>query len=228
MSAAAVPLHRALGVTDDELDAIRERLGRDPNDVELAMFSVMWSEHCSYKSSKSLLRTLPTQGEGVVAGPGENAGVDLDRGRPGGRVQDRIPQPPERGRAVPGRRDRRRRDPPRHLHDGRPPDRRPRRAPVRRSVGRPDPAPRGRRGPRGRRVRQLRRRPDRGWRARLRPLVRREPARQRHGDRPPRGAVPHPRPGARSREPRDPVRERHRPRRDRRRVRPRLRDVHRR
>ena len=73
--APAVPLHRALGLTDEELSAIRDRLGRDPNDVELAMFSVMWSEHCSYKSSKPLLRTLPTQGAGVVAGPGENAGV---------------------------------------------------------------------------------------------------------------------------------------------------------
>jgi phosphoribosylformylglycinamidine synthase II len=70
------PLHRRLGVTDDELEAIRDRLGgRDPNDLELAMFSVMWSEHCSYKSSKPLLRTLPTAGAGVVAGPGENAGV---------------------------------------------------------------------------------------------------------------------------------------------------------
>jgi phosphoribosylformylglycinamidine synthase len=73
---AAEPLHRSLGVTDEELDAIRQRLGgRDPNDLELAMFSVMWSEHCSYKSSKPLLRTLPTAGKGVVAGPGENAGV---------------------------------------------------------------------------------------------------------------------------------------------------------
>src|SRR5919112_809452 len=71
----AAPLHRALGLTDEELDAIRERLGRDPNDLELAMFSVMWSEHCSYKSSRPLLRTLPTGGEDVVAGPGENAGV---------------------------------------------------------------------------------------------------------------------------------------------------------
>ena len=70
------PLHRRLGVTDDELEAIRDRLGgRDPNELELAMFSVMWSEHCSYKSSKPLLRTLPTAGQGVVAGPGENAGV---------------------------------------------------------------------------------------------------------------------------------------------------------
>ncbi len=68
-------LHRVLGLTDHELGEIRSRLGRDPNDLELAMFSVMWSEHCSYKSSRPLLRTLPTAGEGVVAGPGENAGV---------------------------------------------------------------------------------------------------------------------------------------------------------
>jgi phosphoribosylformylglycinamidine synthase subunit PurL len=74
------PLHRRLGVTDEELDAIRSRLaGRDPNDLELAMFSVMWSEHCSYKSSRPLLRTLPTGAadgaDGILAGPGENAGV---------------------------------------------------------------------------------------------------------------------------------------------------------
>ena len=72
------PLHRRLGVTDDELGAIRDRLGgRAPNDLELAMFSVMWSEHCSYKSSRPLLKTLPTgsAADGVVAGPGENAGV---------------------------------------------------------------------------------------------------------------------------------------------------------
>jgi phosphoribosylformylglycinamidine synthase subunit PurL len=75
ISPAPVPLHRSLGLTDDELDGIRARLGREPNDLELAMFSVMWSEHCSYKSSKPLLKTLPTQGDIVVAGPGENAGV---------------------------------------------------------------------------------------------------------------------------------------------------------
>ena len=69
------PLHRALGLTDDELAAIRDRLGRDPNELELAMFSVMWSEHCSYKSSRRHLATLPTGGQDVVAGPGENAGV---------------------------------------------------------------------------------------------------------------------------------------------------------
>jgi phosphoribosylformylglycinamidine synthase len=68
-------LHRRLGLTDAELAAINERLGRPPNDLELAMFSVMWSEHCSYKSSRSLLATLPTEGEAVLAGPGEQAGV---------------------------------------------------------------------------------------------------------------------------------------------------------
>ena len=72
---AEVPLHRALGLTDVELDAVVARIGRAPNPLELAMFSVMWSEHCSYKSSKPLLATLPTGGPDVVAGPGENAGV---------------------------------------------------------------------------------------------------------------------------------------------------------
>ena len=121
-------------MTDEELDAIRDRLGgRDPNDLELAMFSVMWSEHCSYKSSKPLLRTLPTAGEGVVAGPGENAGV-ISIGD-GLAVAFKIESHnhPSRGRAVPGRGDRRRRHPARHLHDGRPADRRPRRPPLRRS-----------------------------------------------------------------------------------------------
>jgi phosphoribosylformylglycinamidine synthase len=75
MTATAPPLHRALGLTDGELEAIESRLGRRPNDLELAIFSVMWSEHCSYKSSRPLLRTLPTRGAGLVAGPGENAGV---------------------------------------------------------------------------------------------------------------------------------------------------------
>ena len=72
---AAAPLHRVLGLEDVELEAIREKLGRDPNDLELAMFSVMWSEHCSYKSSRPLLATLPTTGRDVVAGVGEQAGV---------------------------------------------------------------------------------------------------------------------------------------------------------
>jgi phosphoribosylformylglycinamidine synthase len=69
------PLHRALGLTDDELEAIRATLGRDPNPNELAMYGAMWSEHCSYKSSKIHLRRLPTQGPHVLVGPGQDAGV---------------------------------------------------------------------------------------------------------------------------------------------------------
>ncbi len=70
------PLHRQLGLTDDELEAITQVLdSRAPNDLELAMFSVMWSEHCSYKSSRQYLKTFPTQGEHVLVGPGEGAGV---------------------------------------------------------------------------------------------------------------------------------------------------------
>jgi phosphoribosylformylglycinamidine synthase len=72
---ATIPLHRSLGLEDVELDAISAKLGREPNDLELAMFSVMWSEHCSYKSSRPLLGTLPTKGDDVVASVGEQAGV---------------------------------------------------------------------------------------------------------------------------------------------------------
>ena len=70
-----VPLHRALGLTDDEAEAIAAILGRAPNHLELAMYSVMWSEHCSYKSSKRHLRSLPTEAPHVMVGPGEGAGV---------------------------------------------------------------------------------------------------------------------------------------------------------
>jgi phosphoribosylformylglycinamidine synthase subunit PurL len=69
------PIHRALGLTDDEAAAIERILGRAPNHLELAMYAVMWSEHCSYKSSRLHLRRLPTEGPAVLVGPGENAGV---------------------------------------------------------------------------------------------------------------------------------------------------------
>ena len=68
-------VHRELGLTDDEFETIRERLGRDPSYTELAMFSVMWSEHCSYKSSRIHLKKLPTEGPHIVVGPGEGAGI---------------------------------------------------------------------------------------------------------------------------------------------------------
>ena len=67
--------HRELGLTDSEYARIVELLGREPNGVELAMFSLLWSEHCAYKHSRKLLRRLPTEGERVVMGPGENAGA---------------------------------------------------------------------------------------------------------------------------------------------------------
>ena len=82
-SGAAAPIapHRALGLTDFEYDQIVLKLGREPNGVELAIFSLMWSEHCGYKHSKKELRKLPTEGPAVVMGPGENAGaVDVGDG----------------------------------------------------------------------------------------------------------------------------------------------------
>jgi phosphoribosylformylglycinamidine synthase subunit PurL len=79
--ASAVPAHRALGLTDAEYDLIVEKLGREPNAVELSMFSLMWSEHCAYKHSKKLLGQLPTEGPYLLMGPGENAGaVDVGDG----------------------------------------------------------------------------------------------------------------------------------------------------
>ena len=63
------------GLSRDEFNNIQEILGRPPTYTELGIFSSMWSEHCSYKSSKKWLKTLPTSGENVIQGPGENAGV---------------------------------------------------------------------------------------------------------------------------------------------------------
>ena len=78
---SAIPRHRELGLTDSEYELIVEQLGREPNAVELAMFSLLWSEHCAYKHSRKLLGRLPTEGPRVVMGPGENAGaVDVGSG----------------------------------------------------------------------------------------------------------------------------------------------------
>ncbi|HEX6959971.1 MAG TPA: phosphoribosylformylglycinamidine synthase subunit PurL [Ferrovibrio sp.] len=64
-----------MGLTREEYDRVLKIMGREPNQVELGIFSVMWSEHCSYKSSKKWLKTLPTKAPWVIQGPGENAGV---------------------------------------------------------------------------------------------------------------------------------------------------------
>jgi phosphoribosylformylglycinamidine synthase II len=72
---------RALGLTADEYELVCEKQDGPPNVLELAMYSLLWSEHCAYKHSKKLLRTLPTEGKHVVMGPGENAGaVDVGGG----------------------------------------------------------------------------------------------------------------------------------------------------
>src|SRR6202047_5557514 len=69
------------GLTPEEFERIKKILGREPNLTELGIFSVMWSEHCSYKSSRVHLRTLPTEGAQVLQGPGENAGaIDIGEG----------------------------------------------------------------------------------------------------------------------------------------------------
>src|SRR4029453_3551455 len=71
----------ALGLTRDEYALVCDKLGRTPNQVELAMFSLLWSEHCAYKHSKKLLCTLPTGGPALLRGPGENGGgVDVGNG----------------------------------------------------------------------------------------------------------------------------------------------------
>ena len=71
----------AMGLSRNEWDLILKRLDRTPNLCELGIFSAMWSEHCSYKSSKKWLKTLPVDGPQVIEGPGENAGaVDIGGG----------------------------------------------------------------------------------------------------------------------------------------------------
>ncbi|MDH3792947.1 MAG: AIR synthase related protein, partial [Rhodospirillales bacterium] len=82
---AATPVTPVLvaqhGLSEAEYDRVVTILGREPNLLELGIFSVMWSEHCSYKSSKVWLKTLPTEGPQVIQGPGENAGViDIGEG----------------------------------------------------------------------------------------------------------------------------------------------------
>ena len=66
------------GLTEEEFDRAVAILARTPNMTELGIFAAMWSEHCSYKSSKVWLKTLPTTGPRVICGPGENAGVIKD------------------------------------------------------------------------------------------------------------------------------------------------------
>ena len=69
------------GLSEDEYERVKTHMGREPNLLELGVFSVMWSEHCSYKSSRRHLSKLPTSAPWVIQGPGENAGViDIGEG----------------------------------------------------------------------------------------------------------------------------------------------------
>src|SRR6185436_6786091 len=72
ITAAVVAAH---GLSPEEYERARQLIGRTPSITELGIFSAMWNEHCSYKSSKIHLRNLPTQAPWVIQGPGENAGV---------------------------------------------------------------------------------------------------------------------------------------------------------
>lgn len=69
------PAYELLGLKANEYEDICDRLGREPNYVELAIFSLMWSEHCGYKHSRPILGRFPTEGEAILQGPGENAGI---------------------------------------------------------------------------------------------------------------------------------------------------------
>ena len=70
----------AHGLTAEEYDRIIRRLDREPTFTELGLFSALWSEHCAYKHSRVFLRTLPTRGDHVLQGPGENAGIVNEEG----------------------------------------------------------------------------------------------------------------------------------------------------
>ncbi len=74
-------LAKSMGLTEEEFTLLKEKIGKEPNFTELGLFSAMWSEHCSYKTSRPILKLFPTTGPQVLQGPGENAGiVDIGKG----------------------------------------------------------------------------------------------------------------------------------------------------
>ena len=113
------------GLKPEEYERILHLIGREPTLTELGIFSAMWNEHCSYKSSKIHLQDAADQRPAGDPGAGRERGRDRHRRRPRGRVQDGEPQPPELHRALSGRGDRRRRHPARRVHHGRAADRLP-------------------------------------------------------------------------------------------------------
>ncbi len=177
--ATEATLHRALGLTDDEAARIAEILGRPPNHLELAMYAVMWSEHCSYKSSRRHLRPPAHRGPPGPGGTGGERRRRRRRRRDRRGPADREPQPPLGGRALPGGGHRCGRDPPRHLHHGGPAHRPDGPAVLRPPRRRPRPVAGRGGGGRHLRLRQRRRRPHRRRRAHLLALLRPQPARER-------------------------------------------------
>ena len=159
----------------------------------------MWSEHCSYKSSRVHLKTFPTTGPARHPGPRRERRRRRHRRRPRGGLQDGVAQPPVLHRALPGRGDRRRRHPARRLHDGRAADRLAQLAALRPPRRAADEAPRRRRRARDRRLRQLHRHPDGRRRDDVSRGLRRQHPRQRHEPRhrPHRPHLPRPRRGRR-------------------------------
>ena len=144
----------------------------------------MWSEHCSYKSSRVHLRSLPTTGPRVLQGPGRERRRGRHRRRARGGLQDREPQPSFVHRAIPRRGDRRRRDPARRVHHGRPADRQLEFAALRCDRASTHVAARQGRGRGHRRIREQRRSRDGRRGGVLRPRLRREHSRQRLHARP--------------------------------------------
>ena len=114
-------LAEEFGLSRDEYELILEKVGRPINATELGIFSVMWSEHCSYKSSRVHLAKFPTKAPHVIYGPGENAWRHRYRRRPRRHFQNGEPQPSQLHRTVSGRRNRGRRHFARRFHHGRAP-----------------------------------------------------------------------------------------------------------
>ena len=173
-------------ITADEYDRILAALGRIPSLTELGIYSVMWSEHCSYKSSRVHLKRLPTKSDRVVQGPGENAGI-IDVGD-GWACAFKIESHnhPSYIEPLPGRGHRRGRHFARHLHHGRAAagghglaalraDSKPSESAEREAVAQ-KPLHRGGRGERHRRLRQLLWRAQPGRRNKIRGLLQRQPA----------------------------------------------------
>ena len=173
-------LVREHGLSDSEYAHVLKLMGREPSFVELGIFSVMWSEHCSYKSTRAHLKKLPTKAPWVIQGPGRECRGDRHRRWRCLHIQDGIPQPSQLHRTVPGRGDRRGRHHARRLHHGGAAHRDDERPALWRAVASQDPASGQRCGQRHRRLWQLHGRADGGRRSQFPQKLQRQHPGQRH------------------------------------------------